>query len=153
MPLIPLLAGVAAGRVLPISLKWPNDLMVGPAKAGGILVEGAGDIVTIGMGVNLWWPSPPEAMEGIFDHDPGDEMRVEVAESWASELLALLESGPDGWPVSEYRDMCQTVGREIRWTPGGAGTALDVEPDGGLRVRRSSGEIDVIRSGEVRHVR
>jgi len=34
-------------------LKWPNDLMVGPAKLAGILLERAGEGVVIGIGVNL----------------------------------------------------------------------------------------------------
>ena len=54
-----LMAGVAAARGLEgVSLKWPNDLMAGGAKVGGILVERADEVV-IGMGVNLWWPGCP----------------------------------------------------------------------------------------------
>lgn len=41
----------------PLQLKWPNDVLIGPAKVGGILVESAnygGDVVVIiGMGVNI----------------------------------------------------------------------------------------------------
>jgi biotin-(acetyl-CoA carboxylase) ligase len=153
LPLISLLAGIAAGRVLPIELKWPNDLMIGSNKVGGILVEGAGDVVTVGMGVNLWWPDPPEAMAGVFEDDPGDGLALRLAESWVAEMLALLDSGPEKWPVAEYRQKCQTLGRVISWKPDGAGTAIDVEPDGGLRVRRSNGTVEVIRTGEVRRVR
>ena len=36
-----------------LSLKWPNDLMLGPAKAAGILLERSGDRVVAGFGVNL----------------------------------------------------------------------------------------------------
>ena len=39
--------------VVPIRIKWPNDLMVGEAKLSGILLERAGDAVVIGFGVNL----------------------------------------------------------------------------------------------------
>ncbi|MFY0615574.1 MAG: biotin--[acetyl-CoA-carboxylase] ligase, partial [Hyphomicrobiaceae bacterium] len=41
----------------PLQLKWPNDLLIGPAKVGGILVESSkydDDIVVmIGIGVNI----------------------------------------------------------------------------------------------------
>ncbi|MGH6707236.1 MAG: biotin--[acetyl-CoA-carboxylase] ligase, partial [Sphingomicrobium sp.] len=36
-----------------LSLKWPNDLMLGDAKLAGILLERSGDRVVAGFGVNL----------------------------------------------------------------------------------------------------
>src|SRR6185436_9860537 len=58
-----LVAGVAAARALrslgvaPAALKWPNDLVVGGAKLGGILVEtrvsGRGTLAVFGIGINL----------------------------------------------------------------------------------------------------
>jgi len=45
-----------------LRLKWPNDLLIGTAKAGGVLVEsssasgGRGHIAVIGVGVNLARP-------------------------------------------------------------------------------------------------
>lgn len=42
----------------PLAIKWPNDLLLGGAKLGGILLERAGDMVVIGIGVNLAH-SPP----------------------------------------------------------------------------------------------
>lgn len=60
-----LVAGVAAvdairrsGPPIPgLSLKWPNDILVGGAKLGGILVEAcatrAGPVAVIGIGLNL----------------------------------------------------------------------------------------------------
>lgn len=34
-------------------LKWPNDILIGPAKLCGILLEAAGSAVIVGIGVNL----------------------------------------------------------------------------------------------------
>jgi len=45
MPLIPLVAGLAAAQAIGITaarqvdLRWPNDLLIGDRKTGGILVE------------------------------------------------------------------------------------------------------------------
>jgi BirA family biotin operon repressor/biotin-[acetyl-CoA-carboxylase] ligase len=36
-----------------LSIKWPNDLLLGGAKLSGILLERAGNAVVIGIGVNL----------------------------------------------------------------------------------------------------
>ncbi len=62
-PLAPTLAFVAAVAVievlkssaplLPLSIKWPNDILCDGAKLSGILLERAGDAVVIGIGVNL----------------------------------------------------------------------------------------------------
>jgi BirA family biotin operon repressor/biotin-[acetyl-CoA-carboxylase] ligase len=61
-----LVAGVAvidalweAGDVAGLRLKWPNDILVGEAKAGGILVESTsrpgrqGTVAVVGVGLNL----------------------------------------------------------------------------------------------------
>lgn len=61
-----LVAGVAAydaiaraGSIRGVRLKWPNDILIGTAKAGGILIEStvrsgqAGTIAVIGIGLNL----------------------------------------------------------------------------------------------------
>jgi BirA family biotin operon repressor/biotin-[acetyl-CoA-carboxylase] ligase len=36
-----------------LTIKWPNDLLIGGAKLSGILLERAGDAVVVGIGVNL----------------------------------------------------------------------------------------------------
>ncbi|KHK91595.1 biotin--[acetyl-CoA-carboxylase] ligase [Novosphingobium malaysiense] len=36
-----------------LRLKWPNDLLLGGAKIAGILLEAVGDLVIVGIGVNL----------------------------------------------------------------------------------------------------
>jgi BirA family transcriptional regulator, biotin operon repressor / biotin---[acetyl-CoA-carboxylase] ligase len=51
------LAAVWSGSADALRLKWPNDLMIGAAKVGGILVEastfGHEPVVAIGIGVNI----------------------------------------------------------------------------------------------------
>jgi BirA family biotin operon repressor/biotin-[acetyl-CoA-carboxylase] ligase len=64
LSLIPLVAGLAAAEAirvvagLAVDLRWPNDLLIGPRKAGGILVEskveGVGlAFAVIGIGINV----------------------------------------------------------------------------------------------------
>ena len=56
---LPLLAGVAVATAVtavtgvPTRLKWPNDVLTGPAKLAGILAEAAGDAVVVGVGLNV----------------------------------------------------------------------------------------------------
>jgi BirA family transcriptional regulator, biotin operon repressor / biotin---[acetyl-CoA-carboxylase] ligase len=64
MPLLPLAAGLAAAAAvqattrLTIDLRWPNDLLIGPRKTGGILVESQSDrgqvsFAVVGIGINV----------------------------------------------------------------------------------------------------
>jgi BirA family biotin operon repressor/biotin-[acetyl-CoA-carboxylase] ligase len=64
LPMLPLAAGLAAAQAiravtgLMIDLRWPNDLLIGPRKVGGILVEskisgGSANYVVVGFGINV----------------------------------------------------------------------------------------------------
>jgi BirA family biotin operon repressor/biotin-[acetyl-CoA-carboxylase] ligase len=72
LPLLPLAVGLAAAEAirsvagLTIDLRWPNDLLVGPRKVGGILVEskisgGAAEFIVVGIGINVH--------QRVFDSD------------------------------------------------------------------------------------
>lgn len=150
LTLVPLLAGLAAGRVIDVDLKWPNDLLAGGGKVGGILVEASDGLVVAGFGLNLWWPQPPSGVAGLYAEDPGAGERVRIAEDWARQLLRLVAVDP--WPRDEYRARCVTLGRRITWRPEGKGIAVDVADDGALVVEMEEG-VERLRSGEVRHVR
>ncbi len=64
LSLIPLTAGLAAAEAihaasgLTVDLRWPNDLLIGTRKAGGILVEsktggGGAAFAVVGIGINV----------------------------------------------------------------------------------------------------
>jgi BirA family biotin operon repressor/biotin-[acetyl-CoA-carboxylase] ligase len=84
LPLLPLAAGLAAADAvravsgLSVDLRWPNDLLIGSRKAGGILVEanseantesGMAAFAVIGVGINVHQRSfaadlPPQRRSG-----------------------------------------------------------------------------------------
>jgi BirA family transcriptional regulator, biotin operon repressor / biotin---[acetyl-CoA-carboxylase] ligase len=149
---VPLVAGLAAADSFPVALKWPNDLMRDRAKVGGILVEFADGVVVVGIGVNLFWPRPVAGAGALFTEDPGAEAAVHLAEDWASRLVSRLSAGPDDWGRSAYEGLCTTIGAEIEWDPGGAGSCRGVDERGRLVVETPDGLV-LLDSGEVRHVR
>jgi BirA family biotin operon repressor/biotin-[acetyl-CoA-carboxylase] ligase len=64
LPLLPLAAGLAAAEAihsvagLIVDLRWPNDLLLGPRKVGGILVESkiegqTAGFAVVGIGINV----------------------------------------------------------------------------------------------------
>lgn len=154
--LIPLIAGVAMRRVLrdridvDVDLKWPNDLMLGADKVGGILVEMSDSSVVVGCGVNLWWDDPVQGAGALFSADPGRDAAAVLAGHWTSGMLEIIEDGPKAWPCAEYEHASVTIGREVRWEDG-HGRAMGIADDGGLIVHQDGTEI-TLHSGEV-HLR
>jgi BirA family biotin operon repressor/biotin-[acetyl-CoA-carboxylase] ligase len=64
LPLLPLVAGLAAAEAvrattgLAVDIRWPNDLLIGPRKTGGILVEANSEgtdvaFAVVGIGINV----------------------------------------------------------------------------------------------------
>ncbi len=151
-PLLPLLAAVAAARVVDCQLKWPNDLLVAGRKVGGILVEAGDGPVVIGLGLNLWWQDAPGGYGAVFADEPLDNQPDAMAGSWADHLLGLVGAGPGVWPHDEYVSRCVTIGADITWDPAGEGHAVGIAPDGALIVETPTGP-KTIRSGEVRHLK
>jgi BirA family transcriptional regulator, biotin operon repressor / biotin---[acetyl-CoA-carboxylase] ligase len=100
LPLIPLAAGLAAASAisiasnLEIDVRWPNDLLVGERKTGGILVESKTEgndvsFVVIGIGINVH--------QRAFDpglSTPATSLDLESGRfiSRQTLLIALLES-------------------------------------------------------------
>jgi BirA family biotin operon repressor/biotin-[acetyl-CoA-carboxylase] ligase len=153
---ITLCTAVALGRSIEdhtgvvCAYKWPNDLLVGGAKVGGILVEATGDVVTVGCGVNLWWPDSPVFAGAVFEQDPGEGIAWSIAQGWVRRLLETVQEAPDGWPRAAYLQRSWTVGRAVTWD-GGSGSATGIAQGGGLIVETGDGE-EIITAGEV-HVR
>ena len=134
---------------LTTGLKWPNDLMIGPDKMGGILVEHSEPVVVAGVGVNLWWPDPPPGAAGVLSDDPGPELAQELAHAWATSFLGRLAAGT--WDRDRYVAASVTLGQRIEWEPNGVGIAVGIDDRGGLIVDTDAGR-RILRSGEVRHV-
>lgn len=101
---LPLLVGVGLCRALdpylptPCRLKWPNDLLVGGRKLGGILIEtlvrpGECALAVVGFGVNR------------------SQTAAELPDERATSLL--LEGGREGSLAQLTWDLVSAVGREL----------------------------------------
>jgi BirA family biotin operon repressor/biotin-[acetyl-CoA-carboxylase] ligase len=171
---LPLLAGVAVARGiseasgLPATLKWPNDVLIDGRKLCGILAEQSGDVVVIGIGINVATredalPAGPGglratslAAEGA--EVPRDRLLVGILTQFAHHYSALREN-PDssaGQLVAEYEALCATLGRIVRVElPAGrtlSGEATGIDPDGHLLVT-DAGVTTSVSAGDVVHLR
>lgn len=140
--LVTLAAGVAAAEACApkeVGLKWPNDLMLGDAKLGGILSELVGDAAIVGLGLNLSWaPAGAARLGPDFDK-----------EALLDAYLTGLDTAGD--VLTRYRSRCTTLGRRVRISvPGGTveGVADDVDEVGRLLVDGRA-----VAAGDVLHVR
>ena len=105
--LLSLAAGVAAAEACgpDVRLKWPNDLLLGDHKLGGILVEVAKDRAVVGIGINLT-SAPPGAAR--LDR-PRDQLLAGVRAA-----LARWTSAPDEDILERWRHLSATIGRRVR---------------------------------------
>jgi BirA family biotin operon repressor/biotin-[acetyl-CoA-carboxylase] ligase len=160
--IISLRAGLAVAQSLdglvpePIRLKWPNDLMLGDRKTGGILGEArwqgpALGWVAVGVGLNVQNGVPLEVRERAtwlaLEH-PG--LTPEVVAGPVLAVLRRLDLGPAELSAAELGEFARRdwlYGRELR-TPL-SGTAAGITREGALRVRRPGGEAAEVRSGSV----
>jgi BirA family transcriptional regulator, biotin operon repressor / biotin---[acetyl-CoA-carboxylase] ligase len=175
---LPLLAGVAVAAAvrtvaaLDAQLKWPNDVLVGPAKLAGILAEAAGTAVVTGIGVNV-----SAGPAGLPPPGPGalaaTSLAIEGAPSLdrarlLAEILAGLERRYLAWSAvsgdtersglrAEYTGLCGTIGRQVRVElPGGRlldGLAAGVDPDGRLLLSMPPEAGLPVAAGDVVHLR
>lgn len=110
LPLLPLAAGLAAADAirktsgLTVDLRWPNDLLIGPRKTGGILVEAGSQaqglphaVVGIGINVHQQRFDPNLATPATsLDREAGrcvgrQQLLIELLRELDRETAALLE--------------------------------------------------------------
>jgi BirA family transcriptional regulator, biotin operon repressor / biotin---[acetyl-CoA-carboxylase] ligase len=183
---LPLLAGVAtaasvrAVAAVDATLKWPNDVLVGERKLGGILAERAGAAVVVGIGINVWQGRadlPPGAaatslvlaagagLTGRAADTGGAGLRERLLADLLGELGRWYESWRDQASPGdadacglrqEYLRRCATLGRDVTVTMPGTqpvtGTATGVDGAGRLEVRTTGGLV-AVTAGDVAHVR
>jgi BirA family biotin operon repressor/biotin-[acetyl-CoA-carboxylase] ligase len=163
-----LVAGVAAVRALralgvaQAALKWPNDLLAGGAKLGGILVEtraaGQATLAVFGIGINLRGADelarrlkrPVASLDQFISFQEST-----IIEKIVVELMQALDAfEAEGFEAArgEWESLHAHAGQrlKVRLTDGRSvtGIAAGLAEDGALSLRTRSG-LKAIRSGRV----
>jgi BirA family biotin operon repressor/biotin-[acetyl-CoA-carboxylase] ligase len=161
LPLLSLMVGVAAAEAIDLPdlhLKWPNDLLLGDDKCGGILVEGrwAGDrpeYLIVGIGVNV---AAAPALGGTAClrafGSPLDA--AALSDRFLARLAVWLDDAEPSRLLAAWKARCRMWGRELTvFPPAGepwAAVAMDLAADGALLVRDGAGRLSRLQAGEVR---
>jgi BirA family biotin operon repressor/biotin-[acetyl-CoA-carboxylase] ligase len=168
---LPLLTGLAVRAAVATSveavLKWPNDVLIGPArrKVAGVLAQAVGDSVVVGIGLNVHQTSaelPIEtatslALEGVVADRA--ELLLAILDGLGSRIQAWQRAGGDAAAcglAAEYTAHCSTIGQEVTVTGlaegARSGRAVGIDPEGRLLVL-VNGVVQPIAAGDVEHVR
>ena len=174
-PRITLTAGVALAsalqeRGITPGLKWPNDVMIGHRKVGGILTEASYGknglfFVVVGVGVNVNtdvkdFPTSIRDLATSLSLSSGKAMsRLGLLQALLYQLEQWYErlcQGAFATILETWRQYDMTLGRWVEVSlPGSslAGVAEDLDTDGALLVRDKRGRVHRILVGDVVHCR
>jgi BirA family biotin operon repressor/biotin-[acetyl-CoA-carboxylase] ligase len=169
LPLLPLAAGLAAAEAiravsgLTADLRWPNDLLVGPRKAGGILVEARNDSerllhVVVGIGINVhqrYFPSDLATPATSLDLESRrtnsrQALLVALLKSLQREACALSDPAVATTIPSRVEQASTWVrGRnvEVHGPQACTGVTAGLDENGFLRVKTANGFVTVQTGG------
>ena len=174
-PLITFMAALAVGDALheaagvQTDIKWPNDLLSGERKICGILAEAvetpSGRAVIVGVGINLTQAAFPADLANVATSvSEASGRAAERARVLAALLRAiarwyslLKEDGGREKIVAAWSSRSSyATGKLVQVSNGDEGwrgVTCGVEPDGALRLKTESGEVKLVRAGDVYSVR
>jgi BirA family transcriptional regulator, biotin operon repressor / biotin---[acetyl-CoA-carboxylase] ligase len=169
---IPLIAGVALTKairetvLLQPMIKWPNDIIIGKKKVGGILTEMSSEIdtvnyVVLGIGLNVNMPASllkgniAAVATSLFDECGICISRVKLVQNFLIEFEQIYTKYLAFGFVSvrdEWKAFNNTIGSQVKISGNGKdieGEAINIDNEGFLLVRKENGDITRIISGDM----
>jgi BirA family biotin operon repressor/biotin-[acetyl-CoA-carboxylase] ligase len=174
-PLLTMMAGLSVHTAvesvigLNVDLKWPNDLLIGGKKAGGILTEMHAEpsqvrFVIVGIGLNV----NQEKFSGELAHIATSlrmetrksqsrmELLVRLLREFESDYNRFLREGVSG-VVERFETVSSYArGKRVRVSNGSesyVGTTAGLGPEGLLQVEREDGRLMTVIAGDVAEAR
>ena len=169
LALLPLAAGLAAADAirqvsgLEVDLRWPNDLLIGPKKTGGILVEAKSESkglphAVVGIGVNVHQREfPPNLATPATSLDLASGRRLSrqtlllaLLKFVERETCALADSAAAKVVLKRVEDASTWIrGRkvEVHGPQACRGTTAGLDENGFLQIETASGLVKVQTGG------
>ena len=145
-------AAAAGGR--PISIKWPNDVLLGGRKLAGVLGESRTHEgwAVLGIGINVAVRVEEDLPAELHDRAATLELEPAAIEPTLEALLRALEerlAQPTPQALADLRALDALRGRRVRWASG-AGVAGGIDDFGRLLVEpEAGGEPAALEAAEV----
>lgn len=154
---------IEAVAAIPAGIKWPNDVEVDGRKVGGILIETAGDIAVLGIGINVsgsleddpLLASTATTLADAAGHDVSRELLlVDLLRRFDLRYTDLSINGSAARETlhAAWRERLVTLGRRISVRQGEAaltGIAEDVDTSGALLLCLDDGTMVPVHWGDV----
>ncbi len=151
---------------LEVSLKWPNDILVGERKLGGILSETVSTngslLAVIGVGINQnvkredlpaeLYDNTTTILSEIGRETSRENLISAIISGIDSRLSRVVADSSFSSILDEWTGYSSTIGRLVRVRDGFEiieGLALGVGPDGSLEVEDSDGQLKRILIGDI----
>jgi BirA family biotin operon repressor/biotin-[acetyl-CoA-carboxylase] ligase len=171
-PILTLMSAVACASAvkrlssIPVSIKWPNDIMVSKRKLGGILTEMKADmdrvayaVVGIGININLETNDIPEDIMRTATSmkiETGEphcrtEIAVEILKEMEKWYNIFMKNGKKPI-IAEWSRLSSSIGHPVRVTSGSAaytGTAEGIDDEGLLILKQNDGSVRKISAGDI----
>ncbi len=142
--LLPLAAALAVydtllkiDSTLDITLKWPNDVLIGGKKTAGILIESPSeDVYLLGIGINVNQENFPDGLATT----PTSLLLESGRRHDRAEVYALLLARLEDWIpkmeaasfIASYTQRLSGLGSEVSISGGATGLFVGVSEEGGL---------------------
>jgi BirA family biotin operon repressor/biotin-[acetyl-CoA-carboxylase] ligase len=151
------IAGRIPGLGQRIMLKWPNDLLIDGCKFAGILIEGEGSAVAVGIGVNCAhhpqdtaFPATDLAAAGV--RASPDSVYAALAPAMIGRVVQWNRGAGFAVVRDEWLRRAYGLGKTVRVAlPEGEreGRFETIDEAGRLVLRRADGAIETITAGDV----
>ncbi|MBI2472103.1 MAG: biotin--[acetyl-CoA-carboxylase] ligase [Planctomycetes bacterium] len=147
---------------LAAEIKWPNDILIGGKKVGGVLVEFEKGIkkqstFLIGIGINVNFTEDdfpgqtrlPVTSLAIENKAPIN--RISLAKALLQDIdkwYSILKNEHYRYITDRWREFCITIGEKLTITDCGkeyTGKVIDISNNGGLMMKLENGEIKILR--------
>ncbi len=163
-------SGVLNSMGLTAQIKWPNDILLNGKKICGILIESAlmgdrVDCIVMGIGLNVFSKAipPPEKLQFpatsledelvLSDNAFLNLDKYELLRQILNQILFWRKQLNTKKIISTWKKRLAFVGENIEiWGEERmlyAGELIDLDDNGSLRIKVSSGEMKVVNYGEI----
>ncbi len=174
-PLLTMMAGLSAHAAiraqtgLAPDIKWPNDLMLGGSKVGGILTEMHAEpnlvrFVIVGLGINVNQEKFPGELAGIATSLRAQTGKQQSRLDFLARFLREFENdyqtflrGGAGAIAERFSQVSSYAsGKKVRVSNGSesyTGVTAGLRPEGLLQVQREDGILVTVFAGDVSEVK